>query len=72
MRKRILVLIAFALPVLAQDQNWNIHFQATSIGDFHAGFPSPYRVSTACLPTRSGGFRLPQPFSSLFVWAATP
>ena len=28
MRKRILVLITSALPILAQDQNWNIHFQA--------------------------------------------
>jgi high affinity Mn2+ porin len=34
--------IVFALPSLAQDQNWNIHFQATSIGDVHGGFPSPY------------------------------
>src|SRR3984893_14581609 len=34
--------IVFALPSLAQDQNWNIHFQATSIGDIHGGFPSPY------------------------------
>lgn len=28
-------------------EDWNIHFQATSIGQVHAGFPSPYQGSNS-------------------------
>jgi high affinity Mn2+ porin len=43
--------IALALPLAAQDpgpapadapEKWNLYYQATSIGQYHPGFPSPY------------------------------
>jgi high affinity Mn2+ porin len=45
-----LIVLAAALRLSAQDatqdpvqpEKWNLHFQATSIGQYHAGFNSPY------------------------------
>jgi len=43
---RVLILILVALPLAAQDpiqpQTWNLYFQATSIGQYHGSFYSPY------------------------------
>ena len=40
------LLAAVALPLAAQDtpadERWNLFFQATSIGQYHGSFPSPY------------------------------
>src|SRR5581483_10351470 len=43
MRKWALLLSLILVPPgIAEDQDWNIHFQATSIGDMHGSFRSPY------------------------------
>jgi hypothetical protein len=52
--KSAIVAIALALPLAAQQpdppppadkpafENWNLYYQATSIGMYHGTFPSPY------------------------------
>jgi high affinity Mn2+ porin len=52
--RTLFLLLALALPLAAQDtsqdpsaappppERWNLYFQATSIGQYHGSFPSPY------------------------------
>ena len=45
--KRFVFLLFAALPLGAQDptptsERWNLYYQATSIGQYHGSFPSPY------------------------------
>jgi len=56
--RHLAILLIFALPLAAQDastdasadastnpppaERWNLYFQATSIGQYHGAFPSPY------------------------------
>src|SRR5579871_2683837 len=44
--KSLLALCAIAAPVSAQPaadaERWNLYYQATSIGQYHGTFPSPY------------------------------
>jgi high affinity Mn2+ porin len=50
MQTRVILVLAAALRLCAQDpaqdpaqpEKWNLHFQATSIGQYHGGFNSPY------------------------------
>jgi high affinity Mn2+ porin len=44
--------LAAAAPVRADDafRDWSIHFQSTSIGDMHGGFPSPYEGENSLPP----------------------
>ena len=53
----IVGVLATWLPAVAQDaasapsdQRWNIHFQATSIGQEHGSFPSPYEGANSLPP----------------------
>ena len=48
----VLILTLFAIPAAAQDafHEWSIHFQSTSIGDLHGGFPSPYKGAHSLPP----------------------
>src|SRR5215470_17442833 len=43
---RVLVVSFLSLPLAAQDpvppRNWNVFFQATSIGQYHPSFPALY------------------------------
>ena len=59
--KPIALLIALALcaglPARAQDaagdpagERWSLHFQATSIGQHHGSFPSPYAGENSLPP----------------------
>ncbi len=38
----VALFLNFALPGLAQSEDWNLFWQATSIGQYHGTFPSPY------------------------------
>jgi high affinity Mn2+ porin len=48
--RKLSLLLALALPLGAQDasadppasERWNLYFQATSIGQYHGAFTSPY------------------------------
>jgi high affinity Mn2+ porin len=52
--RQLFILLILALPLAAQDattdasasppatERWNLYFQATSIGQYHGAFPSPY------------------------------
>ncbi len=44
MRSCVWILIIVALPLAAQDppERWNLYYQATSIGQYHGTFTSPY------------------------------
>ena len=47
MKRVVLLLSVAALPLGAQDpapasERWNLYYQATSIGQYHGSFPSPY------------------------------
>lgn len=48
------LLLACAFGLLAQDppvsEQWNLYFQATSIGQYHPAFPSPYQAEFSLLP----------------------
>ena len=37
-------------------ERWNLYYQATSIGDYHGTFPSPYEARSACKTIRSATF----------------
>ena len=57
MNRILIVLIAGALRAVAQSADdssgrWSIHFQATSIGQHHGAFPSPYEGANS-LPSHS-------------------
>jgi hypothetical protein len=46
------------LPAIAQDvdaapsaERWSVHFQATSIGQYHGSFPSLYEAASRPIPS---------------------
>jgi high affinity Mn2+ porin len=53
--KCLVFLLFAALPLGAQDpapasERWNLYYQATSIGQYHGSFPSPYSSPFSLLP----------------------
>ncbi len=53
-RKILLITLWFTLRLRAQSppapETWNLYWQATSIGQYHPGFPSPYQGPLSLFP----------------------